>query len=90
LVIGKVIKKVTSTVKNEEYSGYKLLLVQPAPRGKEARGKSFLAIDLVQAGENDFVLVVREGGASRMLLNSKNAPVHSVIVGIIDHISLEE
>ena len=85
MVIGRVIKKVTSTVKDKEYSGYKLLLVRPEPRGK-----SFLAIDLVQAGENDPVLVVREGGASRMLLNSENAPVHSVIVGIIDNISLEE
>ena len=85
MVIGRVIKKVTSTVKDKEYSGYKLLLVRPEPRGK-----SFLAIDLVQAGENDPVLVVREGGASRMLLNSENAPVHSVIVGIIDHISTEE
>ena len=90
MVIGRVIKKVTSTVKDKEYSGYKLLLVQPAPKGKEAKGKPFLAIDLVQAGENDPVLVVREGGASRMLLNSENAPVHSVIVGIIDHISTEE
>jgi ethanolamine utilization protein EutN len=90
LVIGSVIKKVTSTVKNENLSGYKLLLVQPTPFGKEKKGKPFLAIDLVQAGEGDKVLAIREGGSARMLLKNDNAPVHSVIVGIIDHISNEE
>lgn len=90
MVIGRVIKRIISTVKSKDYSGYKLLLVQPLSPKKAPKGKSFVAIDLVSAGEGDEVLVVREGGSARMCLHNDNAPVRSVIVGIIDHISRGE
>jgi len=88
LVIGKVIKRIVSTVKNKEYSKYKLLLVQPTSIKKTKKERPFLAIDLVQAGEGDEVLVVREGGSARMSIKNNKAPVRSVIVGIIDSINI--
>jgi ethanolamine utilization protein EutN len=90
LVIGKVIKRVVSTVKNKDYLKHKLLLVQTTSIKKTKRERPFLAIDLVQAGEGDEVLVVREGGSARMSIKNDRAPVRSVIVGIIDNIDIEK
>lgn len=52
------------------------------------QGIPFIAIDLVQAGEGDKVLVVREGGSARMTIKNDRAPVRSVIVGIIENINV--
>ena len=49
-------------------------------------GHSFLSVDFVQAGAGDIVLVSQEGNAARQLFEDDSAPVHSVILGIIDTI----
>jgi microcompartment protein CcmK/EutM len=43
----------------------------------------------VQAGPGDIVLVETEGNAARQLFQNNNAPVHSVIAGIVDEVSRE-
>jgi microcompartment protein CcmK/EutM len=49
----------------------------------------FLALDSTQAGIGDTVLVNREGSGARQVLNNPDAPVISVIVGIVDSVYLE-
>ena len=86
MILGKVIGNVVSTVKLPIYQGYKILIVQPVNDKEEPQGESVLALDTVQAGVGDTVLVIDEGNSSRLIMNNPTAPVRTMIVGIIDAI----
>lgn len=62
------------------------MLVQPLNQNLENKGSSMIAIDTVQAGEGDLVLVLSEGNSSRQVLQCKDAPIRSTIVGIVDSV----
>ncbi len=87
--IARVEGTVTSTIKNEWYRGRKLMVVQPLDLDGSPLGTTRLAIDTVQAGAGDKVLVVSEGNAVRQLLEGFKIPIRSLIVGIIDRIDAE-
>lgn len=85
MLICRVIGDVVSTQKNVHLNGYKLLLVEPVDLdGRTATGASMIALDKVDAGEDDLVLVNKEGGSARILLENDEIPVQAVIVGVID------
>jgi ethanolamine utilization protein EutN len=86
MILGKVIGNVVSTIKLPVYQGYKILIVQPVNDKKEPQGGSVLALDTVQAGVGDTVLVIDEGNSSRLIMNNSTAPVRTMIVGIVDAI----
>jgi len=86
MILGKVIGNVVSTIKLSVYQGYKILIIQPVNNKEEPQGESFLALDTVQAGVGDTVLVIDEGNSSRLIMNNSTAPVRTVIVGIVDTI----
>lgn len=79
---------VVATVKHPTYIGHKVMIVQPIDaRGKDS-GESFVAVDLVQAGPGDRVLVMQEGNGVRQILKVEKLPIRSVIVGIVDQVDL--
>ena len=81
---------VVATVKHPAYVGRTLLAVQPIDEAGREVGRSFLAIDHVQAGAGDCVLVLSEGNGVRQILGlSSPPPIRSLIVGIVDQISTE-
>ena len=84
MILGKVVGNVVSTMKLPVYQGYKILVVQPVNDKKEPQGESVLALDTVQAGVGDTVLVIDEGNSSRLIMNNSTAPVRTMIVGIVD------
>jgi len=84
MILGKVIGNVVSTIKLPVYQGYKILIVQPVNDKEEPQGESVLALDTVQAGVGDTVLVIDEGNSSRLIMNNSTAPVRTMIVGIVD------
>ena len=86
MILGRVIGNVVSTIKLPVYQGYKILLVQPINDKEEPQGKAILALDTVQAGTGDTVLVIDEGNSSRLIMNNSTAPVRTMIVGIVDSI----
>ena len=88
MILGKVIGNVVSTIKVSGYESKKILIVQPIdPHGKPL-GKSFLAVDAVQAGIGDNVLVIEEGNSARTVINEPETfTVKSVIAGIVDDIT---
>ena len=77
---------VVATAHHPAYDGQKLMIVQPVDGGD-----SFLAVDRVQAGVGDIVIVNQEGNGNRQLLKmGANVPIRSLIVGIVDHIDRHE
>jgi len=81
----RVTGDVVATVKHPTYRGRTLLIVQPIDERGADVGASFLAIDQVQAGPGDRVLVMSEGNGVRQILKiGDQVPIRSVIVGIVD------
>ncbi|MFL6227720.1 MAG: EutN/CcmL family microcompartment protein [Pyrinomonadaceae bacterium] len=89
MIIARVIGNVVATQKNERYAGGRVMLCQPlTPEGAET-GVALLALDSVDAGIGDMVLVVQEGwGASTAATGKAGAAIDSAIVGVIDRIDL--
>jgi ethanolamine utilization protein EutN len=79
---------VVATAKHPTYEGKKLLVVQPVDGEGSDQGASFLAVDRVQAGVGDLVLVNSEGNGARQLFQVAKLPIRSVIVGIVDQVSV--
>ena len=78
---------IVSTVKHRTYEGHKLLLCQPVWPDGTPKGDQIVAVDRVQAGEGDLVLVMSEGNGVRQLLGADAGPIRSLIVGIVDEVS---
>lgn len=74
-----------STVKHPAYAGKALFVVQPIDEKGADTGASFIAVDTVQAGAGDRVIVLTEGNGVRQILKQGDiVPIRSVIVGIVD------
>jgi ethanolamine utilization protein EutN len=82
--ICRVLGTVVATAKHPAYVGHKLLVVQPEDEHGEPVGASYLAVDVVQAGAGDRVLVMSEGTGVRQILKQQILPIRSLIVGIVD------
>ncbi len=90
MTICKVLGDIVSTVKNTHFKGKKILIVQPLDLEGQPQGEAFLALDTVQAGVNDRVLVMREGGSARIVFNDNDIPVQAVITAVIDDVEIKE
>jgi len=84
--ICRVIGTLVASAQHKAYLGHKVMLVRPeGPDGKPS-GAGFVAVDHVQAGPDDRVLVLTEGTGVRQILGQDAGPIRSVIVGIIDDV----
>lgn len=88
--IGKVVKKVVSTVKNENFEGIPLLLVQPLNPDLKPTGTEVLCLDFMGSDINEIVLFMKEGSSVNDLLGKKNAPADAGIVAIVDDIIFKD
>ena len=89
MILCRVLGNAVSTVKHECFVGHTVLVVQPvALDGHTAKGSSFLASDSVQAGPGDLVLCAREGNTARQILGKDSDPLHAVVLGVVDEVSL--
>jgi ethanolamine utilization protein EutN len=87
MLLGRVIGDVVATHKNSRYEGARIMVVQPINPDGSPRGASLLALDSVNAGEGDVVIVVQEGwGASTAATGEAGAAIDSAIVGVVDSI----
>lgn len=91
MFLAKVKGNVVSTQKNKYLKGHKLLIVQPVDlNGNFTDAKEMIALDLIDAGVNDTVLVVKEGAAVQQILGHKKAPVNTMIVAVVDDLDVNE
>ena len=82
MYIGKVIGSVVSTVKIDHLAGRPLLLVDQLDLEGEETGGYDIAVDTVQAGPGDTVLVIDEGNGARQVTGIPEAPIRAVVVGV--------
>jgi ethanolamine utilization protein EutN len=87
--LARVVSSVVATQKHPFYRGRKTFMVQPIRLDGTPEGTNFVAVDGVQAGIGDLVLLLQEGSSARFIFNEAEAPVRSVIVGIVDNVDLD-
>jgi ethanolamine utilization protein EutN len=91
MFLAKVKGNIISTQKNRFLIGHKLLVTQPVDfKGKFIGSKDVIAIDLIDAGIGDNVIICQEGDAVQQVLGHKNAPLNTMIIGIVDNIEINE
>ena len=88
MILGKVVGTVVATRKDERLAGSKLLLVQPVQPDGSPRGATLVAVDTVDAGVGERVLVV-SGSSARMAEGMADRPVDAAIVGIVDTVATD-
>ena len=88
MIIARVIGEVVATQKHSSHEGRKVLMVQPLTPEGEERGETVLALDAVDAGIGDQVLVVQEGYAAMSAAGRQNAPIDATIVAVIDAVAM--
>ena len=88
MILGRVLGEVVATQKHPSHQGRKLLLVQPVNPDDSERGETVLALDAVDAGVGDRVLVVQEGYAAMSAAGRIDAPIDMTIVGVVDAVEL--
>jgi len=90
VIIARVVASVVSTEKHPHYKGHKILVVQPLDAQGKAKGKSLVAVDGVQAGIGDRVLVVDEGGSARTVIGDESAvTIRTAICAIVDRVDFK-
>jgi ethanolamine utilization protein EutN len=88
MLLGLVLGSVVATQKYEKLEGSKLLLVQPLDLAGEPRGTAVLAIDGVDAGVGDRVLLIQDGRSAQLVLGKGVAAVDAAVVGVVDAVEL--
>ena len=84
MFLARVTGDVVATVKHPYLAGRKLLLVTPEPTSGRPALPAVIAVDTVDAGVGDRVLVADEGNAAAQVLGMARGPVRTVIVGVVD------
>ena len=95
MFVAKVTGSLVSTQKTDSLVGHKLLVVEPYRLESDQRqslvstGRTFIAVDALGAGEGDFVLIT-QGSSARMTPETQEAPIDTVIVGIVDQVRVDQ
>jgi ethanolamine utilization protein EutN len=89
MLIARVIGNVVSTQKNQRYEGARIMLCrQISPEGKDM-DYTCLALDSVDSGEGDIVIIAQEGwSASTAATGKAGAAIDSAILGVVDYIDI--
>jgi microcompartment protein CcmK/EutM len=88
MLVAKVVGTVVATRKDERLEGTKLLVTRPVDPSGKTDGGYVVAVDTVDAGVGETVLVV-SGSSARMASGLKDCPVDAPIVGVIDSVDIE-
>ena len=89
MIFAKVIGIVVATQKDKNLQGKKLLLCKETDQSGKPLNTYHVAVDAVQAGEGDLVLL-SYGSSARMTDVTKNAPIDAVVMAIVDNVQITE
>lgn len=89
MYVGRVCGTVVATIKNELFEGRKLLVVDKLDLNGQPTTKYDIAVDMVQAGVGDLVLVLDEGNSARQVVDREpDGAIRAVIVGFVDQVTV--
>jgi microcompartment protein CcmK/EutM len=86
VILARVTGTLTASDKDPELAATKLLVVQPLDADGEPEGEEVIAVDRVDAGIGDRVLVSREGNAARQVTGRDRIPLQNLVIGVVDRI----
>lgn len=89
MILGRIIGSVVSTIHHRVVEGRKLLLAERLDQNGRSTGRYVIALDAIGAGKGETVLILDEGNGARQILDDANAPVRSLVVGIVDAAELK-
>ena len=95
MFVAKVTGSLVATQKVDTMVGHKLMVVEPYRVDPQDRsrlittGRTFVAVDTVGAGEGEFVIIT-QGSSARLTPETKNLPIDTVIVGLIDTMHVDQ
>jgi microcompartment protein CcmK/EutM len=87
MFLARVVGDVVATIKHPALEQRKLLLVQPLTGDGAPVGRPSIAVDSVDAGVGDHVLVVDEGNGAAQVLQRPRGPIRTVVVGVVDEVA---
>jgi ethanolamine utilization protein EutN len=91
MLIARVLGNVVATQKNRRYDNARVMLCQQVTAEGDDMANTIIALDSVDAGVGDLVLIVQEGwGASTAATGEQGAAIDSAIVGVIDRVELTQ
>lgn len=90
MLIARVIGEVVATQKHVSHEGQKTLIVQPLNLDGTERGDAVVAMDAVDAGIGNLVLLVTEGFSAMTSVGRPNSPIDMAVIGVIDRIDMLE
>jgi len=94
MFVARVTGSLVSTQKIDTMVGWKLLVVEPYRLEAKQRkslattGRTFVAVDMLGAGEGDYVLIA-QGSSARLTPETKNLPIDTLIIGIVDKVHVD-
>ncbi len=94
MFVAKVTGSLIATQKVDSMVGYKLLVVEPYRLDATTRksltttGRTFIAVDMLGAGEGDYVLLT-QGSSARLTPETKQLPIDAVVIGIVDAVHVD-
>jgi ethanolamine utilization protein EutN len=88
MLIGRIIGQLVATHKHPSHEGRKVLIVQPLNLDGSDRGDAVLALDAVDAGVGDRILLSTDGWASSSAAGRPQSPIDMAVIGFIDEIEI--
>jgi ethanolamine utilization protein EutN len=86
MFLARVVGEVVATIKHPHLAAQRLLLVQPEPTPGRPVPASVIAVDTVDSGIGDRVLVADEGNTAAQVLHKPRGPIRTIIVGVVDEV----
>ena len=88
MLLARVVGTVVATRKDERLVSSKFLVVRPVDPAGAPEGNHLIAVDTVDAGGGETVLVV-SGSSARMASGLRDMPVDAAIVGVVDQVEVK-
>mgnify|MGYP001815846162 CR=1 FL=1 len=88
MILGRITGNVVSTIHHPIVDGRKLLLAERLDQEGKPTGGYLIAMDAIGAGMGETVIILDEGSGARQILEDDQAPIRSLVVGIVDTLEL--
>lgn len=88
MLIGRVVGEVVAPAKHESHGQQKLLLVKTIDLNDRLTGAPYVAVDSVDAGVGDRVLLTMDGWAAMTAVGRLRSPIDAAIIGVVDSVDL--